>query len=295
LFVYNRPDHTRMTIEALLKNDLSDQTAVYIYSDAARNESDIPRVNEVRHYLHHLRGFSRINVIERTENWGLAKSIISGVSDLAKEYGTVIVLEDDIVTSPYFLRFMNEGLDRYADQPRVMSISGHMNQIDNSNLNESFFTYFTSCWGWATWDRAWQKFEKNPGQLISAMTPKEIKKFNLYGAENFWNQVLANHKGTINTWAVFWYSTVFQNDGLVLHPSISLTDNIGHDGSGIHCGESDRYRADVRTEPISEFPSAIENNTLAIGRIRDFYFRSKPSLMTRVGNKIQRIIRNAGT
>jgi GT2 family glycosyltransferase len=102
LFVYNRPDHTRMTIEALLKNDLSDQTAVYIYSDAARNESDIPRVNEVRHYLHHLRGFSRINVIERTENWGLAKSIISGVSDLAKEYGTVIVLEDDIVTSPYF-------------------------------------------------------------------------------------------------------------------------------------------------------------------------------------------------
>jgi hypothetical protein len=69
---------------------------------------------------------------------------------------------------------MNEGLDRYADQPRVMSISGHMNQIDNSNLNESFFTYFTSCWGWATWDRAWQKFEKNPGQLISAMTPKEI-------------------------------------------------------------------------------------------------------------------------
>ena len=113
LFVYNRPDHTQQTIVSLQKNTLAKNSNLYIFSDGPKTEKDIPKVNEVRQFLKNINGFKSVTVIERKSNWGLAKSIIEGVSEIINLYERVIVLEDDIVTSNTFLSFMNGALNFY--------------------------------------------------------------------------------------------------------------------------------------------------------------------------------------
>ncbi len=126
LFTYNRPWHTRQTIEALQKNLYADKSRLIILSDGPKTEIDVPKVQKVREYIKTVKGFRSIEIIEREKNWGLANNIIDGVTRIINEYGKIIVLEDDIVTSPYFLKFMNEALEFYKDEERVMHISGYM-------------------------------------------------------------------------------------------------------------------------------------------------------------------------
>ena len=113
LFVYNRLTHTQRCVEALLKNPLASESELFIYSDEAKDDIQKETVNEVRKYIHTVNGFKNITIIERNENWGLAKSIIDGVSTQVNRYGKVIVLEDDLVVAPHFLQFMNDALEAY--------------------------------------------------------------------------------------------------------------------------------------------------------------------------------------
>ena len=119
LFTYNRPTHTRRLMESLQANAEAAESPLVVYSDAAREVDDEASVAEVRRYLHTLDGFASVTLIERPENWGLARNVIDGVTTQVNRYGRVIVLEDDLVVAPYFLRFMNEALEMYADEPRV--------------------------------------------------------------------------------------------------------------------------------------------------------------------------------
>src|ERR1700724_1178578 len=160
LFAYNRPFHLRQTVEALQKNDLASRSHLHIVCDAAKSPVDHQSVQDVRTYARKVDGFARVFVREQARNLGLANSIISGVTNLAGEHGRVIVLEDDLVTSPWFLRFMNEGLEFYADEPRVASIHGYVYPV-KGELPETFFIRGTDCWGWATWDRAWSCFNSD--------------------------------------------------------------------------------------------------------------------------------------
>lgn len=290
LFVYNRPWHTEQTIETLKKNLLAIESELYIYSDEAKNDTAKENVDEVREYIKTIKGFKRIRIIEQDKNWGLSNSIINGVTEVVNQFEKIIVLEDDLVTSPYFLNYMNDALDCYNGEERVMSISAYMNSIDTNGLSETFLTYFTSCWGWGTWKQSWSKFERNPGKLVAEMNKKDIKRFNLNGAYNLWTQVISNHIGRIDTWAIFWYATVFKNNGLVLHPSKSMTINIGHDGSGIHCGDSDRFDTELNNKRITTFPVRIENDEVGVEEIRKYYLSTKPTLLKRVVKKFKNII-----
>ena len=139
LFVYNRPWHTRKTIEALQKNLLADQSDLVIYSDAPKRNSDEQKVTEVRNLIKTVKGFKNLIINERKENYGLARSIITGVTETIDKYGRVIVLEDDIITSKYFLKYMNEALEIHKSEDRVMHISGYMYPIDPLGLPETFF------------------------------------------------------------------------------------------------------------------------------------------------------------
>ena len=155
LFVYNRPAHTRQALEALSRNTLAAASDLFIYSDAARSEADCAAVEEVRHIVREAKGFRQVHVTEREQNWGLARNIIDGVTTMVNRYGRVIVLEDDLVVAPHFLRFMNDALDIYADVPQV----GHIQACDFTNdpsLPDTFLIKWTGSWGWATWKRAWQ-------------------------------------------------------------------------------------------------------------------------------------------
>jgi hypothetical protein len=231
LFAFDRPYHTGRTLYALAANALADQSDLIIYADAARNEVEASLVGNVRTLVHAVSGFRRVTVIERKTNYGLARNIIEGITEVCNHYGRVIVLEDDIITSPDFLTFMNTTLEHYVDESRVWHISGWNYPIDPEGLGDTFFWRVMNCWGWATWADRWKHYEKNPHRLIQTWNPDTIKRFNLDGAHNFWSQVIANQAGKINTWAIFWYATIFAHNGLCLNPTRSFVCNIGHDGS----------------------------------------------------------------
>ena len=271
LFVYNRLWHTRQTVEALQRNEMASESQLFIFSDGAKSEDVLQDVENVRAYLKTIKGFKTITIIERDANWGLADNIIDGVTTIVKKYGMVIVLEDDIVTSPYFLQFMNNALSFYKNEKKVWHISGWNYPIETAHLGDVFLWRAISCWGWATWDDRWQYFEKNPQKLIENFSQEEIYTFDLDGINIFWSQVIQNVQHVINTWAVFWYATIFQKQGLFLNPSKTFVQNIGLDGSGIHCGYTKDYDSKVNTKRDIEFVSHIEENEIALNRIKLFY------------------------
>jgi hypothetical protein len=290
LFVYNRLDHTKQTVEALQKNELASESELFIYSDAAKNEEGTLKVKAVREYLKTIDGFKNITICKRKKNWGLANSIIDGVTKIVNEYGKIIVLEDDLVTSPYFLKFMNEALEFYKDEEKVWHISGWNYPIDTDELDDVFLWRLMNCWGWATWANRWQYYDKNVDKTISEFTKEEIKRFNIDNVENFWGQVISNKEQKINTWAIFWYSTIFKNDGLCLNPSQSFVENIGHDGSGVHCGESCSFMTDISMNEKVDFNAKLEESILTVERIQKFYKSQKRSFFVRAINKLSRIL-----
>ena len=236
LFVYNRPWHTKQTVVALQKNELVTESELFIYSDEAKNEDAQKSVDEVREYIQSIDGFKKVTVIERDRNWGLADSIIDGVTSIIHEYGKIIVLEDDLVTSPYFLKFMNEALEFYKEEEDVWHISGWNYPIKANEVDDVFLWRVMNCWGWATWADKWKLYDKNIDKTIGEFSKRDIQRFNLNGVENFFGQVISNKNKKSNTWAIFWYATIFKNDGLCLNPIQTFVDNIGHDGSGSNCG-----------------------------------------------------------
>lgn len=289
LFAFSRPDHTRRTLAALAGNSFADQSDLIVYADAARSEGDVENVRAVRDLIRGADGFKSLTVIERKTNYGLARNIIEGVTEVCEQYGRVIVLEDDIVTSPYFLDFMNRGLSRYADETRVWHISGWNYPIDESGLGGAFLWRAMNCWGWGTWWDRWARYKKDPSALIGSWAAEKVKRFNLGGRHNFWDQVKANQSGKIDTWAIFWYATIFDNEGLCLNPSRTLVRNIGVDGTGENCGSADVFTECLGTVPAGDLPDVISESKTALYRIQEFYRALKPSVARRIINKAKRM------
>jgi len=282
LFVYNRPWHTKQTIEALQKNELANESELFIYSDAPKNKEAEEKVEEVRAYIKNLDGFKEVTIIERDKNWGLANSIIDGVTKIVNEYGKIIVLEDDLVTSSYFLRFMNDALEFYKDEEKVMHISGYIYPIDNISLDDTYFIKPTSCWSWATWDRAWRYFTKDTDYYIEVFDRKMIKDFNLNNSYDYFSQIVSNQKGRLNTWAIFWYASVYLQNGLSLHPKDSFAKNIGHDGEGVHCAKSSLFDVELIERYPIYFTNKIEENNEARKRFENFFNSIKSPFYKRI-------------
>jgi hypothetical protein len=290
LFVYNRPWHTRHTIEALQQNELAEDSELFIYSDAAKTHKDAASVKEVRDYIHVVTGFKRIQIIERDKNWGLADSIIDGVTRIVNEYGKIIVLEDDLVTSPYFLKFMNDALNVYENEERVMHVSGWNYPLQQEGYDETLFIRGTSCWGWATWADSWARFEKNTQKLFGTFSANDRYRLDYDGVADMWRQVELNHVKKINTWAIFWYTSVFKRNGLGLHPAKTLVCNIGHDGSGEHCGVSKMYEYDLSNEQVQIFSDEIVENKNAMLEIKGFLNKNKRSFPAKCFAIVKRVI-----
>ena len=284
LFVYNRPDHTRRTLSALQKNELAAESRLFIFSDAAKTDADQTKVDEVRKIIDNIDGFKSVKVIERTENFGLARSIIDGVTQLVNEYGKVIVFEDDLLTSPYTLQYFNEALIRYADERKVMHIGAYMYNLKTKDLPQTFFYRAASSWGWATWARAWKNFEPDIDKLASQFDRERISRFSIEGTMNFWKQVRELKAGKNNSWAIRWYAAIFLKGGLTLNPAKSLISNIGTDGTGVHSNIESMYAVRISQTPVTYFPDVVEENPQAYQAIKAF-------LKTRKGSFLQRGLR----
>jgi GT2 family glycosyltransferase len=264
LFVYNRPGHTRQTVEALVANAVANQTPLHVFSDAPRNESASLAVAEVRSYIRNIAGFKSVTIIERETNFGLARSIIDGVTRLCDEYGRVIVVEDDLLVAPGFLTFMNDALEKYALEERVMQISGYMFPARLGVGHKGLFLNFPTSWGWATWKRAWDKFDFTAqGYSVLKSDPEMIKAFNLNGRYDYFSMLQRYLSGRAQSWAIRWHLTVFMRKGLVLFPSETLVENIGFDGSGVNCVVSSIGQSAVpRVNQRFDLPDEIELSEL---------------------------------
>jgi len=288
LFIYNRPLHTKQTIEALQKNELAKESELFIYSDAPKNSEAQSDVDEIREYIKSINGFKKVTVIKRDKNWGLANSIIDGISSIVNQYGKVIVLEDDLVTSPYFLKFMNDALEFYENEKKVWHISGWNYPIEADDSKDVFLWRVMNCWGWATWADRWQHYERDIDKTFTDFSIKEIKEFNLDDVENFWSQVVDNKEGRVHTWAIFWYATIFKNNGLCLNPVQTFVDNIGLDGSGIHCGTKKSYKDRLNLQKTIGFTDVFDESSLYVEKVKEVI---RGTFLNRVKKVIKKIIK----
>lgn len=282
LFVYARLEHTRRTVEALLANDYAPYTDLIVFSDAARFAADKPLVAEVRDYVEKISGFNSLCVHYRATNFGLANSIISGVSSVLKSYGRLIVLEDDMVTSPFFLRYMNEALDRYFLDDRVISIHGYTYPVRHS-LPEAFFLRGADCWGWATWSRGWSLFNPDGRKLLKELRSRQLTESFDFGGTVEYTKMLENQIiGNNDSWAVRWYASAFLANKLTLYPGRSLVHNIGNDSSGTHCVSSNTMDVELSKTPICFENIVVEECLIAKNAIQSFFKYSRNNLLNRV-------------
>jgi GR25 family glycosyltransferase involved in LPS biosynthesis len=290
LFTYNRLWHTKKTIEALQKNTLARDSELYVYSDSSKTDNDKTAVSEVREFLSSISGFKAITIIEREENYGLAKSIIDGVTTIVESFGKVIVLEDDLVTSPYFLQYMNDALTLYESDQGVASIHGYIYPIEG--LPEYFFIKGADCWGWATWKRAWNVFEPDGKVLLEKLTSRGLQNEADFNGSYQYTKMLEDQIiGKNNSWAIRWYISAFLEDMLTLYPGKSFVENIGNDGSGTHSEE---------TKVFSVIPNAcfteltkinVVENSHCRKRIEEFFLSMKRNIFYRIYNKIIRVFK----
>lgn len=286
LFVYNRLDKTKQVLEALAKNAESTFSDLYIYSDGAKNDEDEQKVKELREYLKSITGYKSITVTNRDRNYGLAKNIIDGVSNIVDKYGNIIVLEDDIVVGQYFLRFMNDALKKYKDNSEVMEITGYLEPVYTEDLPEAMFIKKGGCWGWATWSDRWELFSREKVKIYKSFNLKEKYLFDLDGVYGKSEQLFYNAIGILDTWAVYWDAAIFKNDGLVLVPAISLVKNIGADGSGEHMANPLLDKVTNSNSEIHVFPNELVENQLLRKRIKEYYKSISPDIVRRVWHKL---------
>lgn len=291
LFVFNRPDHVRRTVEALQRNTLAAESILYIYSDAARTLEQKDAVSEVRRYIYTINGFKEINIIEREENWGLAKSIIDGVTTRVKEYGRVIVLEDDLITAPYFLQFMNDALEAYKDEERVGHIQG-CDFTQDPSLPDTFLIKWTGSWGWATWDRAWKYFNPDGKALLKQLEDRKLTyTFDFNGKYGYTRMLRRQIEGKNNSWAIRWNASLFLNDILSLNVGKSLVQNEGFDGSGTNCGGGGLYSSNLFMDRIEvkRITPAVENKEARMAYVR--YYARTNSFMAKAIRRIKRTLK----
>ena len=297
MFVYNRLSLTKKTIAHLQKNELANQTPLYIFSDGGKDEKSWKKVHEIRKYLHSITGFKEVHIIERSENFHLAKNITEGIKSVLAEYDRIIVVEDDICTSPVFLQYMNQALEKYAEVKKVMHIAGFTN-LDIPQRGDTYFTRHMACWGWATWKDRWQSFILYPSrdEALAGMSQDELNRIEYDGAF----RCLHTLDMQPITWAIRWEIAIYKQKGLCLSPTHTLTRNIGLK-CGVHFNnwrifgwyEWDRpfksQPIELRDVPLEEDPTIEAMNAIALkdhgmrynllGKIaRYFYLKVKKCL-----------------
>jgi hypothetical protein len=290
LFAFNRPEHTRRTVETLQANEGARDSELFVFCDGPRTSADDASVAQVRDYVRAIDGFRSVTVRAHDANQGLARSIISGVTAVCGQHGRVIVMEDDLVTSPFFLRYMNEALQFYADDARVGSIHGYWYPV-GKRMPETFFLRGASCWGWATWARAWQVFEPDGARLLTQLRQQKLtSQFDLEGAIAYTRMLEDQIAGRNNSWAIRWHASTFLAGLLQLSPGTSLVQNIGFDSSGTHCDESQAYDTQLIARPVQVGGVPVEQSRAARAALIEYYRRTRRSIPDRIIRRLRRMI-----
>ena len=286
LFTYQRLSCTIKTIKALQKNELANQSDLYIFSDGAADSNSENKVQEVRKYLDKVNGFKNIYIIHQAQNKGLAQSIIDGVSKIIHEQGKVIVIEDDIVTTPNFLTFINNALTFYENEHKVFSVGGYTIPI-KWPAGGSFDVYFaprTTSWGWASWKDRWETVDWNVSDYSSFKDNKSARAaFNLGGSDlSAMLDRQMNHE--LDSWMIRWCYQQFKNNQCTVFPTVSKVRNIGFGPDATHTKFYDRYRSELDDTNKNEFrfKKEVEFDPLVLKS-----YQKKYSLQSRITGRIK--------
>ncbi len=288
LFSYNRLAEIKLTLDALTKNYLAPESDLFVFSDGAKDGSPDDKVVEVRKYLKTIQGFKSITIFESSENKGLANSIIDGVTKIIQKFGKVIVVEDDLVSSPNFLNFMNQALDFYSNKDQIFSISGYTMDLPSlSNYNRDYyFGYRASSWGWATWKDRWVKVDWQANNYRHFIyNPIRHFKFMRGGSDMpymLWKQM----NGKIDSWAIRWCYFQHINNLLTLFPAISKIESVGFGSNATHTTHSERFITNLDSGGKQNFEFS-EDLTLQMQLLREF--RNKFSFNNRLKNRLKRL------
>ena len=263
IFAFNRPRHLQTTLDALAANNLSESTDVTIICDGPRGPQDVALTDAVRLVAHGEKRFRSVTVQVNPENRGLATNIISGVTAMLEAHGRVIVLEDDLATSPYFLAYMNDALNLYADDATVASIQGWCFPHAATDAPDTFFLRGADCWGWATWQRAWKMLEQDANLLLEQIRAQKLQRvFNADGQYDYEYMLKDAAAGRVSSWAVRWHASAFLQNCYSLYPARSLVLNKGFD-TGTHFENyvSSQQECDARPVPVTPQP-VCENRVM---------------------------------
>jgi hypothetical protein len=290
LFAYNRPTHLERTLTALAANRLAKYTDLTIYSDGPKN-GDIDRdaVSQVREVAYSAQGFRSLCVKESEHNRGLANSIIGGVTETVAIHGRVIVLEDDMVTSPWFLDYMNDGLSLYENDPNVASIHGYVYPV-KAHLPQTFFLRGADCWGWATWKKGWDVFDADGLRLLQELKHRYLtKQFDFGGTYGYTRMLEGQIAGQNDSWAIRWYASAFLKGMSTLYPGKSFVHNIGNDQTGTHSGKTAVFDTEFNQDYTEIERIAVEESSIAKQAFKKFFQeKKKRSLWASLRNRVTR-------
>lgn len=290
LFTYNRADHTQKAVESLLRNEEAKESDLFIFSDGPKTEAKKAGVEENRKYIHSISGFRSVTIVERDSNWGLSKSLIAGITEITEKIGRVIVVEDDLIVSPYFLCYMNDALEKYEDDERVASVSAFLNPVD-VQAPETFFLRYFACWGWATWKRAWKLFNPDSRDLLKKIRWK-TREFNIDGKGPFYGILYCDKVGLNDSWAVRFYASCFLKGKLHLFPGQSMAIQSGMDGTGTHSGVNSIFsNMRLAQEPIDVGNIEVEEDKNMYQAFARFYDKQHNHTLKGKIKKVKSFIR----
>lgn len=252
VFAFNRPDNLERTLQALSRNELADQSSVSIFCDGPRTEEERQKTDAVRRIARGATGFAEVTVVEREENRGLKRSLETGIAHMFEKHERLIVVEDDIVTSKFFLQYMNDALELYAQYPKVASIGGYCVPHSLKSAPETFFLRGGECWGWATWKDRWQSLYTGDAQkMLDAIYENDLSKyFDMDGTCPATAILRDAAENKVNSWFMPWSAAICLVGKLTLHPSQTLIRNIGF-ASGTHSNNADIQQADLVNRKVN--------------------------------------------
>ena len=281
LFVYNRLNETKLTIKALQDNFLANESDLIVFSDGYKDENDTHSVRIVRDFVRDISGFRSVKIIESLNNKGLAKSIIEGVSLVLEKSETIIVLEDDLITAPNFLDFMNQALSFYKNNKEVYSVNGFTLDVgweEFIRLNDIFFHNRTYSWGWGTWSDKWCRDDFMSQNISKYMDDRNLSLFKKNCGEDILRMLIDCMSGVNDSWYVKWVFIHFIKKKLAVYPTLSKVRNIGYGDSATHCKTIDvlEVKYDTHHSKDFKFPVNAEVNHIISKNFLSFFtFRHK--------------------
>lgn len=293
IFAYRRPEKLSVLLNSLSACPEASVSELTVFVDGPKNAREEKAVNQVLAVASAENRFGSTRVVAQPSNRGLSSAVIGGVNEMLQVHDRVIVLEDDLMVSPHFLTFMNQGLSTYAETDEVVSIHAYVYPVQGE-LPATFFVKGADCWGWATWRRGWAVFNPDGRELLDQLVKTDrLNEFNFGGSEDYVGLLQNQIGGRVDSWAVRWYASALLADKFTLYPANPMAVNTGIDGSGTH-GGSRHHRQVLATEPIAVTWQEVQENPSARAAFERF-FRMTSQHDKRFDRKIRRWLKRLVT